>query len=232
MFQENIPLYDIKIEPREDQLYFFKCTFVKDGIALSFQEKSDFFDRIKEIATKNHIPASLILLILDQMRDQESNVNALIYAAYTNLQQQIQSPVLLKQAFANLLSIKNHVLGFDYNTTCELRLSPQSVCWGYGNLVILKGKLPESVLTKLDRQVEDEVYGLQSLENGGHLYNMGLHEEDVLILAPRLIHGHSLEGLKNAKGYKNMFFYDELPTEYLDMLKVPEELRQATTISG
>ena len=52
IFQENIPLYDIKIEPREDQLYLFQCTFVKDGIALSFQEKCDFFDRIMEIATK------------------------------------------------------------------------------------------------------------------------------------------------------------------------------------
>lgn len=224
ILQENIPLYDIKIEPREDKNYLFEYTYAKDGVELSVKEKFAFFDRVEEIATINRIPTSLILLTLDEMRDKDSRVNALMHAAYTNLQQQIKAPRLLQHAFANLLTIKNHILAFNYKFSCELRFCPQSVYWADGNLVILKGKLPESVVNRQSIQ-KHEVFGLQSMENGGNLYNVDLHEDDVLILAPRFINGHSLEGLRSEKGYKNMFFYDELPAEYLDKLHVPEDLR-------
>ncbi len=228
ILQENIPLYDIEIQPREEVKHLFRWTFSKDGVELSFQERIAFLDRVKEIADIHHIPESLILLILDEMRGKEGGINAMIYAAYSKLQKQIQNPEQLKNAFENLLSIKKNILAFHFKTTCELRFSPGSVSWGYGDLVVLKGKLPQSVVTG-QGMLLNEVYGLQSLENGGNLYNVGLHEEDVLILAPRFKNGHSLVGLRSTMGYKNMFFYDELPAKYLDKLGVPAHLRVATT---
>ena len=122
-----------------------------------------------------------------------------------------------------MISIKKSILF--YPSTSELRFCPQDVYWEYGDLVILKGDLPKSVITE-EGLLLDEVFGLQSIENHGSLYHLDLHEDDVLILAPRSINGHSLEGLRSTMGYHNMYFYDELGNKYLDQLNVPKDLRE------
>lgn len=226
---EEIPLYDISIKPSDDEELLFQWSYVKDGIELSCKERFDYTERVDDFAKQHEIPNYLCYLALDEMRDEECRVHPIIHTLYAELKKQAESnpevidSTYLKKTIDSLISIRKIIL--NYPSTSELRFSPQVVYWEYGDLVILKGDLPKSVVTGKGLLI-GEVFGLQSMENHGSFYHLDLHEDDVLILAPRSINGHSLEGLRSTMGYHNMYFYDELADKYLDQLNVPKDLRE------
>lgn len=216
-------------ERRVFQLYQVR----KDGTRLTPREAITMQEQMFELAREHNVPVSLLYLTLDEMRDEQDRVDAALHKAYSDWEQDSALDKKRMKVFERLTELKAIGLGLRLAQSIpgELRFSPEKlVYWQYGTLIVLKGRLPESTLMKIQKRQNaisllPENFGPQALENGGKLHSLDLHEKDVLILAPRSINGHSLEGLRSKMSYHNMVFYDEIPSEYANRLNVPQEVR-------
>lgn len=183
-----------------------KLKFLQDyACGIKHNPESTYPQQIARLAKKYDCTPKEILIALDEAAAPDEKIDNYLAKKYAKGYPRVV-----------LYDARQHHLRHN-KLNPEIRMSTDTIFWGYGDVIFLKKKDP----TLIGKQEGLEAVLKAPWENNEKFVTLDLKKDpDLLILGPRSLlasHAANLEG--------KCIFIEDLSLEQLDLLNVPKELR-------